>query len=214
LARSCIDQLDADRTASPALAEEAFAHAQRAVELDQLDSHARVNLAIAYQMARANFEAAQVQFAKALELNPNDADAYCFQGWCHVLAGQAEQAIACTDRALRLSPFDVHWCNWAQVIAHYLARRYRDAIMALGRIPDPGCEAHAFRAACYAQLGRDADAAQAMDRFLTEAAEEVDDWPGDDPAAWREFWAGGYAFEEPGNLERLLEGFRKAGLPV
>lgn len=155
MARSYIDEYwSASATASKAAVDQAFILAQKAVAIDELDNRARVNLAVAYLLAKSNFEAAQVQFSKALELNPNDADAYCLQGWCHVLAGQEEQAIACTDRAMRLSPFDIYECNLAQFVAHYTARRYEDALSALGRIPDPGIEVSASLAACYAQLGQ------------------------------------------------------------
>ncbi len=215
IARSFLDELWSDwSTAWEAAAEQAFGWAQKAVALDELDNRARVNLAVAYHLAKANFEASQVQFAKALDLNPNDADAYCLQGWCHVLAGQADQAIACTDQALRLSPFDIYECNLAQFVAYYTARRYADALSALGRIPDPGYKIDALRAACCAQLGRDAEARQAMANFMAEAPEAIADWPGEDPQAWRRYWANSYPFQDAGDLEHLLDGFRKAGLLV
>ena len=215
LARSYLDEYWSDwTTSSKAAADEAFGWAQKAVALDELDNRARVNLAVAYFSGESNFEAAQVQFAKALELNPNDHDAHCLQGWCHMLAGEGEQAISCTDRAMRLSPFDIYECNLAQFVAHYTARRYEDALSALGRIPDPRYEINAFRAACFAQLGRDAEARRAIDTFMAEASEAIADWPGEDPQGWRRYWANGYPFQDAGNLEHLLDGFRKAGLPV
>ena len=118
MSRSYIDEYwSASAIAPEAAVEQAFVLAQKAVAIDKLDNRARVNLAVAYLLGKSNFEAAQVQFAKALELNPNDADAFCLQGWCHVLAGQEEQAIACTDQAMRLSPFDIYECNLAQFVA-------------------------------------------------------------------------------------------------
>jgi TolB-like protein/Tfp pilus assembly protein PilF len=215
MARTYLDELWSDWSTAPETAgEQAFGWAQKAVALDELDSRARVNLAVAYYWAKSNFEAAQVQFSKALELNSNDADAYCLQGWCHVLAGEGEQAIACTDRAMRLSPFDIYECYLAQFFAHYTAERYEDALSALGRIPDPEYKIEALRAACYAQLGRDAEARQAMANFMAEAAEAIADWPGEDPQAWRRYWANSCPFQHADDLERLLDGFRKAGLPV
>ncbi len=215
MARSFIDELWSDWTMGwEAAAEQAFDWAQKAVALDALDNRARANLGVAYHLAKGNFEAAQVQFAKALDLNPNDADAYCLQGWCHVLAGEGDEAIACTDRALRLTPFDIYECHLAQFVAHYIARRYVDALTSLSRIPDPGYAIQAFRAACCAQLGRDAEAQQAMANFMAEAPEEIADWPGEDSKAWRRYWTYHYPFQDAGNLEHLLDGFRKAGLPV
>ncbi len=215
MARSFLDELWSDWTMGwEAAAELAFDWAQKAVALDALDNRARTNLGVAYHLAKGNFEAALAQFAKALDLNPNDADAYCLQGWCHVLAGEGDEAITYTDRALQLSPFDIYECHLAQLVAHYIARRYADALTSLSRIPDPGYAIQAFRAACCAQLGRDAEAQQAMANFMAEALEEIADWPGEDSKAWRRYWAYHYPFQDAGNLEHLLDGFRKAGLPV
>ena len=215
MARTFLDELWSDWTMDwDAAAEQAFDWARKAVALDALDNRARSNLGVAYHLAKGNFEAAQVQFAKALELNPNDADAYCLQGWCHVYAGEGDEAIVCTDRAMRLTPFDLDDCLSAQFTAHYIAQRYVEALASLARIPDPGCTIDAFRAACYAQLGRAADARQALDTFMSEAPEEIADWPGEDPKAWRRYWTQQYPFQDFRNLEHLLDGFRKAGLPV
>jgi adenylate cyclase len=170
MARSFLDELWSNwSTDWNAAAELALDWAQKAVALDALDNRARVNLGVAYHLGKGNIEAAQVQFAKALELNPNDADAYCLQGWCHVYAGEGDEAIACTDKAMRLSPFDIYACHLAQFVAHYIARRYAEALTSLGHIPDPGYEIGAYRAACCAQLGRDAEARQAMDAYMREA---------------------------------------------
>jgi TolB-like protein len=214
LARSYIEELDSDWKAPRELADEAFNLAKKAVDLDQLDSRARTYLAVAYQLAKSNFEAAQGQFSKAIELNPNDADTYCYRGWCHALAGQVEQAIESTEQAIRLSPFDVYDCCWGQAIAYYLAGRYEEALTSLGRIADPGFAIEAYRAACYAQLGRNAEARKAMERFMVEAKSAIDDWPNEDSEVWRRYWAHGFTFQDPKNFEHLLEGFRNAGLPV
>jgi TolB-like protein len=159
LARSYLDELWSDwTTATEAVAEQAFVLAKKAVALDELDGRARINLATAYLLVKSNFELAEIQFDKALELNPNDSDGYCHKGWCHALAGQGEQAIVCTDRAIRLSPFDIYACREAQFTVAYTAGRYEEALTALGSIPDPGPDVSALLAACYAQQGRDAEA--------------------------------------------------------
>jgi TolB-like protein/Tfp pilus assembly protein PilF len=52
-------------------------HASKAVELDKRDSHAHVILACAYFYVKSNFELAEVEIQKALDLNPNDYWNYC-----------------------------------------------------------------------------------------------------------------------------------------
>ena len=215
MARSYLDELWSDWCSDwDAAATQAFDWAQKAVVLDGLDNRARVNLGVAHYHCRGNFEAAQDQFAKALELNPNDADAFCLRGRCHVYAGEGDEAIACTDRSMRLTPFDSNACNLGQFLAHYTARHYAEALASLGRMVDPAYHIDAFRAACCAQLGRDAEARNAMDVYMETAREEIAIWPGDDPKAWQRYWAQSQPFQDPADLEHLLDGFRKAGMPV
>jgi hypothetical protein len=52
-----------------------------------------------------------------------------------------------------------------------------------------------------------------MANFMAEAPEEIADWPGEDRKAWRRYWTYHYPFQDAGNLEHLLDGLRKAGLP-
>jgi len=215
MARTYLDELWSDwSTDRDAAAEQAFDWAQKAVALDPLDNRARTNLGVAHHLCKGNFEAAQVQFAKALELNPNDADAYCLQGWCHVYAGEGDEAIACTDRSMRLSPLDTYECLLARFFAHYAACRYVEALASLGRIEDPAYPIDAYRAACCAQLGRVAEARNTMDAYMAGAEEEIAIWPGEDPQAWQRHWAQSQPFRAPADLDHLLDGFRKAGMPV
>jgi tetratricopeptide (TPR) repeat protein len=215
LARSYLEERWSDWTTAPEeAAKQAFALAKRAVALDELDGRARVNMAAAYYLVESNFELAEIQFDKALELNPNDADGYCLKGWCSVLAGRTEQAMFCTDQAIRLNPFDVYDCREAQFAATYIAGRYQEAVKALASIPDPGCEVNAMLAACYAQQGRESEARQAMASFMGRASKEIGNCPGEDPAAWRRYWARLFPFKEASHLDHLLDGFRKAGMPV
>ncbi|HSS64972.1 MAG TPA: tetratricopeptide repeat protein [Gammaproteobacteria bacterium] len=215
VARTFLDEFWADwSTDRDGATEQAFDWAQKAVALDALDNRARTNLGVAYHLCKGNFEAAQAQFARALELNPNDADAYCLQGWCHVYAGEEDDAIACTDRAMRLSPLETYDCYLAQFFAHYAARRYTEALASLGRIVDPAYPIDAYRAACFAQLGRDAEARNAMDAYMATAQKEIAIWPGKAPKAWQRHWAQSQPFRDSADLEHLLDGFRKAGMPV
>ena len=215
LARSYLEELWSDWTTAPeAAAEQAFALAKKAVALDELDGRARVNLAAAYYLAKSNFELAEIQFDKALELNPNDADGYCLKGWCNVLAGQAEQAIFCAKQAIRLSPFDINDCCMSQFAAFYTARLYDEAMTALGSITEMENLVNALLAACYAQLDRETEARRAMANFIETAREEINDYPGKDQEGWRRYWARQFPFTETNHLDHLLDGFRKAGLPV
>ena len=214
LSKSYLEELWFDWTAPEAVAEQAFVLAKKAVALDELDGRARVQLATTYFFVKSNLELAEIQFDKAFDLNPNDASGYCIRGWCHALSGQAEQAIVCTDQAMRLNPLDIYDCQLAQSVAAYTARHYAEAVITLGSITEPGFEVNAALAACYAQLGRHAEAKQALADFVATAREEIKDYPDEDHKAWRRFWAQFWPFKEPSDLDHLLDGFRKAGLSV
>ena len=72
----------------------------------------------------------------------------------------------------------------------------------------------ALLAACYAQLGRDREARQALSEFLSTAHQEIAAFPGEDPDLWRRYWARHFPFENSKDLDHLLDGLRKAGLPA
>ena len=92
LARTYLDEIWTAFAVPEGAAEQAFVMAKKAVALDEFDGRARVYLAQAYFLVKSNFELSKIQFDKALDLNPNDADGYCLKGWCHALSGQAGSA--------------------------------------------------------------------------------------------------------------------------
>ena len=52
-----------------------------------------------------------------------------------------------------------------------------------------------------------------MDAYMATARGEIKMWPGDDAEAWQQHWAQSQPFRNPADLELLLDGFRKAGMP-
>ncbi len=144
---------------------------------------------------------------RALVLNPNLAGAWYASGWVRVHRGEPEAAIEHFARGMRLSPLDPQTMAMQSgtAFAHLLARRYDEAsswaekaLWAQTKHMTSICIA----AASNALAGRLAEAQKAMAR-LREL----------DPAmriANVKDWA---PLRRPGNLARLEEGLRKAGLP-
>lgn len=201
-------------TTPKAAVDKAFALASKAVTLDRLDSRAHIYLAAAYHYGKSNYEAAELEYDKANQLNPNDYDVYCLRSWLLALAGRSEQGIACAEQAIRLSPSTTEDCRVAQCFAAYSARQYDEALSALRDIAEPTNHVNACFAMCYAQLGRHAEAKRAMTDYLTKASEEFADFPGVDRESWRQYWTIRYPFKYSVDLEHLLEGLLKAGLPI
>ena len=53
-----------------------------------------------------------------------------------------------------------------------------------------------------------------MNAYMAIAPEEIAIGPGEDPKAWQRHWAQYHPFRDRADLEHLLDGFRKAGMPV
>jgi adenylate cyclase len=186
---------------------------QKAVALDAADSTARCALASAY-FYRNQHELAKIQIEKALALNPNDYDNLCAKGWLLAFSGELVEGIACSKEAMRLNPFAPEYCLFAIGVAEYVARRYEAAIGAFGKMASLGLLKPAFLAACYAQLGRDEQARAAAAEVLESAKTELAIPLGQDAKRWRAYWAKAFPFQNPDDLEHLVNGLRKAGLPA
>jgi adenylate cyclase len=128
-----------------------------AAALDDNDSDVHRILA-ALRLRQNDFERAAYHQQRALALNPNDDLIVVQQGELLTWLGEAEEGIEWIRKAMRLNPFHPprFWGHLAR--AHFVARRYREAIEALQHVPTPDHFYHAAFAACYAQLGQ-ADAA-------------------------------------------------------
>jgi TolB-like protein len=213
LALTYLAELYSDWTTEPERAGDcALAFAKKAVSLDDLDSLTHQVLADAHMYAHSNFEQAEIEIEKAQKLNPNWYWTFCSQTWLMALTGRADEGIVCADRAFRLNPFAAYDCRIGHFAAAYSARRYDEAVSALRSISAPENQVNALLAACYAQLGLDSEARQAMAEFLTVAAEGIADYPGQDLDRWRRYWARQFPFKNSADLDHLLDGLCKAGL--
>ncbi len=147
-------------------------------------------------------------------MNPNDIYSYCVKGWLFTSLGNLEEGISCEKTALRLSPRMPDGCLYSTGVAHYLAKRYDEAIATIGKMSYLPIEVQGCIAACYAQLGRDEDASAAAAEFLDRAKMEFAVHPGDDVDRWRTHWRRMMPLDDPAGREHLYDGLRKAGLPV
>jgi len=145
---------------------------------------------------------------RALLLNPNLAAAWSVRGWLHVYAGNAEPAIECFEKAMRLSPLDplTHFGNTGLAFAHFLAGRYEDAAGWANRARQERpnfATSLRIAAVSHALAGQDREAREAMTRL-----QELD------PNARLSNLARVAApFRRPDDLARFTEGLRSAGLP-
>jgi len=112
-------------------------------------------------------EASSVFFERAIQLNPNDAQAIAFLAFNRILVGRPEQSFGLFERAVRLSPHDPQLGVWLSFvrIAHLQLGQYDRAVETAGRSvalnPEYGNN-HLVLARANALAGRRDDAVAAL----------------------------------------------------
>jgi tetratricopeptide (TPR) repeat protein len=109
--------------------------ALKAIALDDSLSEGHTDLAAVYFWYDYDFPAAQQEFRRAIQLNPNSSFAREYYGWLLVTMGDPTDAIAEGRKALEVDPLSV---ESAAVLAQdlYLLRRYGEALDVLRKIMD------------------------------------------------------------------------------
>ena len=108
--------------------------AKRALAIDESDADAHVALAIASQWYEWDWPVAEREFKRAIELNPNNAEAHSYYAWFLAPMGRKDKAVAEAKRALQADPFSplanfaggsvsVFTHQWDQAIEQLLAAK-------------------------------------------------------------------------------------------
>jgi tetratricopeptide (TPR) repeat protein len=118
--------------------------------------------------------------------------------------GRPEQAAELADRAVRINPNYPDWYGWGLLLAYYYAGQYEGALaVTLNRL-NPDTWDYIYRPLIFAELGRKAEAASAGSELLSRNVDHS-----------AEFWMSNVgAFVRDVELNRFLDGHRKAGLPL
>jgi TolB-like protein/class 3 adenylate cyclase/tetratricopeptide (TPR) repeat protein len=187
---------------SNALLDRAFELAKKAVALDQNDRMCHDILGWVY-LHRKAFDLAEQHKLRALELNPSDPEQIACMGVVYTFLGRADEGITWLEQAKRLDPyFEPPW-HWNTIgVAHFVARRYEQALAAFNRASSSPVWVLVYRAACHALLGE-------MDRARECAAEALHRAPDFSLTCF----AAKELFKRTEDTERLIEGMRAAGLP-
>ncbi|MBN9086699.1 MAG: tetratricopeptide repeat protein [Reyranella sp.] len=112
-------------------------------------------------------ELSSVFFERAIEINPNYAQAIAFLGFNQILVGRPEQTFRLVERAIRLSPRDPQLGVWLGFVstAHVLLQQFEQAVEVAARAvaanPEYGI-AHLRLAMACAMAGRLDDAKVAL----------------------------------------------------
>jgi tetratricopeptide (TPR) repeat protein len=179
----------------------ALATAQKAVALDPNDAGAHcVHGFLLTDEHR--WKEAEAEFATALKLDSNNADAWAMRSELMVLSGQPADALADIQKALRLNPHPPGWYYWLLGQAQYLDHQYDRAVQSLRREETYRMPSRRTLAASLAQLGRLDEARREAQMFLTS-----------NPHFTIRQWVETQPFRDEAACQHFVDGYRKAGLP-
>jgi tetratricopeptide (TPR) repeat protein len=180
----------------------ALAVAPRAVTLDP--DNAGAHAVLGYVLSQdGKAEPGAEQLATAIRMEPNLADAWAFLGVVKALEGSAVEGIEDMQKAFRLNPHPPGWYYWHLGIVQYTLSRFEDAVATLRNEATHRTGSQRILAASLAQLGR-------MDEAKREAAQFL----AAHPNFSTQQWSSRQVFRHEADLQRLAEGYLKAGLPA
>ncbi len=179
----------------------AVEHARTAVKLDPQDAANQWVMAwiLSYENLIPETEQA---FARALALDPNNADAWATFADISAVQGKIDVALDAIRRALRLEPHTPFFYFWFEGFILYLNRDYEGAVKTLQRSEVFGTASHRILAAALAQLGRIDDARREAELYIAST-----------PGFRISRWVALHAYCDAATMAHYADGCRKAGLP-
>jgi TolB-like protein len=185
----------------PARLDEAIKLAERALFLDESDAWSHAVLGFAH-MIGGHHDLAELHIDRAMVLNPTDTRITSHRALWLAYAGKGDEAIKSLDADLQHDPFPPAWIWIIRGVAFFEAREYEQAIRAISHLTINYHWDYYYLIAAYAHLDR-------MERARSCAAEMLRGRPN---FTLRDV---GFTepFTDPADLEHLVGGLRKAGLP-
>jgi len=181
--------------------------AEKAIALDPMDPriHWSLGRAVARLRTPGALERGIEALQRAIELDPEFADAYAFLGVLYVASGRAGDGLRSVETAMRLNPHYPFWYLHMHGMTRYVVEDYNSAIADFETAAQRSPTAQFVRwwlAASYAQAGRMADARWQVEElqslgFEGTIATIIETQP----------------IQDPGYLALYKEGLRKAGIP-
>lgn len=181
--------------------ENAVREAEIGVRLDpdSADTLAHLGYALSFTPRLSQAEAT---FARALEIDPNHADAMVLRAELLVILGRPAEAVAQVHEAHRFNPYPPSWYDWILAFSYYAEGRYEDVVATLDISGVERAPSSRLRAAALAQLGRFDEARATARAFLTLV-----------PDFSISRWLATQNLQRQEDATHFAEGYRKAGLP-
>jgi adenylate cyclase len=183
--------------------ETAYKYAQKAIELNDTLDTAYLLIGVVYLLKRQH-EKNIAQGKRALALNPNGAWNHMFMAGALGCAGRWEESLGYAEKAMRLSPFPPVAYYWLLGRSYFMTGQYDKAVETFKKAVHVNPDylvAHAFLAACYSSLDRQAGATAETREVLRI-----------NPKFTLESYAKTLPYKNKTDIERYIAALRKAGL--
>jgi TolB-like protein len=190
----------------------ALDHAERAVVIDQDEPEALHALGLALAKNGRPDEAVRI-LERAVALVPASVEMATMLGVSLVHAGRHDEALEVLQASSRLGLFQLDWAHEFTGQAYYFQHRFGEAVAAFERIVDPPSWIHAFLAASFANDGNDESATEQVAALARSLSREHGK-QGDVADAIELFVKDIKLYKRPEDRQFMIDGFRKAGLPV
>jgi adenylate cyclase len=169
---------------------------------------------------QAHYDEAIAEHERSLALDPSEADVVVGLAFDYLLLGKFEKSLELFDKTIRMSPLDPALLLWygGKSSAYLGLKQYDQAIdwarRSIAINPNYVPDAHANLVAALALSGREAEAREALQRYLALPASGKLRTI----AAWRAYYEARVDehHKDPRVLDshdRAIEGLRKAGMP-
>jgi class 3 adenylate cyclase/TolB-like protein len=165
---------------------------------------------------QTHYRESVAEFERAIALDPSSVYAILGLGWVYARFGESEKSLEYFDKAIRASPDDPTLAHFygGKAVANFGLKNYDQAIdwarQAIAVNPNYVHYIHATLVAALALTGHDAEAREALQRYLALASTG----PLKTIAAFKAYYSaqGGGPTRVDMN-ERTYDGLRKAGMP-
>jgi TolB-like protein/class 3 adenylate cyclase/Tfp pilus assembly protein PilF len=182
----------------------AFEFAEKCKSLDDNLSGCHQMLGHSYLMKR-EYDRAIAEGKESIDLDPNSALAALWYGWTLRSVGRYEDALSEYERAIRLDPLNTNMPMYHKCATYNVMRKHEDSIAICKKV----LEANPKNLSAHYQL---AVAYSFMDR-MDEARESASEILKRNPNFTLENWAKSLPYKNQADIDLLVDGLRKAGLP-
>ncbi len=204
LAHAYIEQYKHEFNHEPGARARALEAVRKAVDLDRNNAYAHFQLA-EIQYFRRDLGAFRAAAERAFELNSRDSESLAMIGILMGYAGDWDRCLEMTNRAMALNPDHPGWYRFGTFFHHYLQGEFDKALEIAQRINMPAYFADPYvRCIAHAQLGHENKAQGALEEFLAAWPNAKKTFRGEHFNRW--------IFAQPELVERVEDGFAKAGL--